>query len=111
MHDAAVRKAIELETRRQTHNIELIASENSVSRDVLEAVGSILTNKYAEDVYKRQVLVSGQYPGQTDCDSNAAGHGSDVLDVYREYAMLFYPAGRRGYAFDFVCGFWVYVAD
>lgn len=48
MHDAAVRKAIELETQRQTHNIELIASENYVSRDVLEAVGSILTNKYAE---------------------------------------------------------------
>ncbi len=32
MHDAAVRKAIELETQRQTHNIELIASENYVSR-------------------------------------------------------------------------------
>ena len=48
MHDAAVRKAIELETQRQTHNIELIASENYVSQDVLEAVGSILTNKYAE---------------------------------------------------------------
>ena len=39
---------IEEEQRRQNNNIELIASENFVSQGVLEAVGSILTNKYAE---------------------------------------------------------------
>ena len=63
MHDAAVRKAIELETQRQTHNIELIASENYVSRDVLEAVGSILTNKYAEGYPGRRY-----YGGCVDVD-------------------------------------------
>ena len=39
---------IELERQRQNHNIELIASENFPSKRVLDAAGSILTNKYAE---------------------------------------------------------------
>lgn len=48
MKDSAIQEAIQKEQKRQKNNIELIASENYVSRDVLEAVGSILTNKYAE---------------------------------------------------------------
>lgn len=48
MKDIAIQEAILKEKRRQKNNIELIASENYVSNDVLEAVGSILTNKYAE---------------------------------------------------------------
>lgn len=48
MKDIAIQEAILKEKRRQKNNIELIASENYVSSDVLEAVGSILTNKYAE---------------------------------------------------------------
>ena len=39
---------IELESQRQNHNVELIASENFPSKRVLNAAGSILTNKYAE---------------------------------------------------------------
>jgi len=39
---------IELERQRQSHNVELIASENFPSKRVLDAAGSILTNKYAE---------------------------------------------------------------
>ena len=39
---------IEEEKNRQTHGIELIASENFVSDQVMEAMGSVLTNKYAE---------------------------------------------------------------
>ena len=39
---------IELERQRQNHNVELIASENFPSKRVLDAAGSILTNKYAE---------------------------------------------------------------
>jgi glycine hydroxymethyltransferase len=46
--DLEVYKAIELEKERQKTHIELIASENFVSNAVLEATGSILTNKYAE---------------------------------------------------------------
>ncbi|MEQ1858571.1 MAG: ribose 5-phosphate isomerase B [Chthoniobacteraceae bacterium] len=46
--DPAVFAAIEAEKKRQFENIELIASENFVSRAVMEAQGSCLTNKYAE---------------------------------------------------------------
>jgi glycine hydroxymethyltransferase len=46
--DPAIHAAIRRETERQEYNLELIASENVVSEAVLEAQGSILTNKYAE---------------------------------------------------------------
>lgn len=46
--DPAVANAIRLETERQEYNLELIASENFVSEAVMEAQGSVLTNKYAE---------------------------------------------------------------
>lgn len=48
MKDQEVFKFIDLELKRQQENIELIASENIVSEQVLEAQGSVLTNKYAE---------------------------------------------------------------
>lgn len=48
LSDTAVAAAIGRELGRQQHQIELIASENIVSRDVLVAQGSVLTNKYAE---------------------------------------------------------------
>lgn len=46
--DIEVYEAIQNELRRQQNNLELIASENIVSRAVLEAQGSVMTNKYAE---------------------------------------------------------------
>jgi glycine hydroxymethyltransferase len=46
--DADVARAIAHEKRRQQDHLELIASENYVSQAVLEAQGSVLTNKYAE---------------------------------------------------------------
>lgn len=46
--DPEINRAIELETRRQQQTLELIASENVASKAVLEAQGSVLTNKYAE---------------------------------------------------------------
>ena len=45
---------IELEHRRQLEGIELIASENFASPNVMKAAGSILTNKYAEGLPKRR---------------------------------------------------------
>jgi len=47
-YDQEVFAACELELQRQQHNIELIASENIVSKAVLLAAGTVLTNKYAE---------------------------------------------------------------
>ncbi len=46
--DPDIYQAIQSEVRRQNENIELIASENFTSLSVLEAMGSVLTNKYAE---------------------------------------------------------------
>src|SRR3989475_10701937 len=51
--DPEIAKAVREEAQRQHRNLELIASENFVSEAVLEAVGSVLTNKYA-----------GGYPGR-----------------------------------------------
>lgn len=47
-HDSAIFDLIAAETQRQHDGLELIASENLVSKQVMDAVGSILTNKYAE---------------------------------------------------------------
>lgn len=52
--DRDIYDAIELEKKRQRENIELIASENFVSLAVLEAQGSIMTNKYAEGYPNRR---------------------------------------------------------
>lgn len=46
--DTVIFDLIERENQRQEHGLELIASENFVSKDVMEAMGSVLTNKYAE---------------------------------------------------------------
>lgn len=52
--DAAVADAVEHERLRQQENIELIASENFTSPAVMEAQGSVLTNKYAEGYPKKR---------------------------------------------------------
>ncbi len=48
MRDQQVFESVERELNRQRNNIELIASENFVSKEILELAGSVLTNKYAE---------------------------------------------------------------
>ncbi len=53
-NDPEIASAIELEGIRQQETINLIASENYVSQDVMEAQGSFLTNKYAEGYPKRR---------------------------------------------------------
>ena len=68
--DPEIAKAIEDETHRQNRNLELIASENFVSEAILNAVGSVLTNKYAEG-----------YPGRRYYG------GCEVVDVVEELAI------------------------
>src|SRR5690606_15236952 len=48
MRDQKIFDLIEREKNRQLHGLELIASENFVSEQVMEAMGSVMTNKYAE---------------------------------------------------------------
>jgi glycine hydroxymethyltransferase len=68
--DPALFKAMRGELNRQRHEVELIASENIVSRAVLEAQGSVLTNKYAEG-----------YPGRRYYG------GCEYVDVVEELAI------------------------
>lgn len=70
-----VLEMIEKEKERQENTIELIASENFVSENILKAVGSCLTNKYAEGYpYKRKSGNKGRYYG-----------GTFVVDEIEEY--------------------------
>ena len=69
--DPDLYKSIKLELERQQQHIELIASENIVSKAVLDAQGSVLTNKYAEG-----------YPGKRYYN------GCEHVDVAEELAIL-----------------------
>ena len=68
--DPDIAKALREEAQRQNRNLELIASENFVSEAVLEATGSVLTNKYAEG-----------YPGRRYYG------GCEVVDVVEDLAI------------------------
>jgi glycine hydroxymethyltransferase len=68
--DPDIAKALRDEAQRQHRNLELIASENFVSEAVLEALGSVMTNKYAEG-----------YPGRRYYG------GCEVVDVAEELAI------------------------
>ncbi|MBR5339984.1 MAG: serine hydroxymethyltransferase [Lachnospiraceae bacterium] len=61
LYDPEIAEAMEAELRRERNNIELIASENIVSPGVLAAMGSVLTNKYAEG------LPAHRYYGGCEC--------------------------------------------
>ena len=67
--DKILSKALRDEKKRQENNIELIASENYVSKDVLKLQGSILTNKYAEGYPGKRYYGGCQY---IDVFENAA---------------------------------------
>jgi glycine hydroxymethyltransferase len=78
--DEAVWEAVDLEARRQETQLELIASENHTSAEVMAAVGTVLTNKYAEG-----------YPGRRyygGCE-----HVDTVEDLARERAKELFGKG------------------
>ena len=82
MKDELIRKIIEQEEDRQRHNIELIASENYCSKDVMEAVGSCLTNKYAEGYPGRRY-----YGGCVNVDASETLAKERVCELFgAEYA-------------------------
>ena len=64
--DPEVAKALQLELKRQTEKLELIASENFVSRAVLEAQASIMTNKYAEGYPGKRYYGGCEYVDQVE---------------------------------------------
>ena len=64
--DTKVFEIIEKERQRQLHGIELIASENFVSEQVLEAMGSVMTNKYAEGYPGKRYYGGCQFVDETE---------------------------------------------
>ncbi|HZK25036.1 MAG TPA: serine hydroxymethyltransferase [Oscillospiraceae bacterium] len=64
--DAEIARVIALEKQRQQDHLELIASENYVSRAVLEAQGSVLTNKYAEGYPSRRYYGGCDYVDEAE---------------------------------------------
>ena len=77
--DEILLNSINREQQRQDNHIELIASENFVSKAVMEAVGSCLTNKYAEG-----------YPGKRYY--GGCQYVDEVEDIAREYAKTLFNA-------------------
>jgi glycine hydroxymethyltransferase len=66
MSDEAVRQLIDQETNRQRDGLELIPSENYVSRDVLDALGSVYTNKYSEGYPQRRYYGGQEFTDQLE---------------------------------------------
>lgn len=64
--DTAIFDIINKELKRQTNGLELIASENFVSKEVLEAMGSCLTNKYAEGYPGKRYYGGCQYVDESE---------------------------------------------
>lgn len=82
--DSDLYDIIKREENRQENNIELIASENFVSKPILEAAGSILTNKYAEGYPKKRYYGGCQYIDESEqlaIDRAKALFGSDHANV------------------------------
>ncbi len=77
MKDPQIKKLIALEQKRQQSVVNLIASENYVSQDVLEALGSELTNKYAEG-----------YPGKRYYGGNGVIDQVEQLAIDRALALF-----------------------
>lgn len=82
--DKVIAEAIEREFQRQNSNIELIASENFVSEAVMEAQGSVLTNKYAEGYPGRRYYGGCQFVDVTESiaiDRAKALFGAEHVNV------------------------------
>src|SRR5258706_12901595 len=64
--DPAIQDLVRREVERQEHGLELIASENFVSLAVLEAMGTALTNKYAEGLPGKRYYGGCEVVGQVE---------------------------------------------
>src|SRR3989338_1967659 len=88
MRDRDVYKIISEESKRQANTLNLIASENYVSSDVLEALGSVFTNKYAEG-YPR----AGYYAGGKNVD--------DIEELAKSRAMKLFRLSKAKWSLSF----------
>src|SRR3954468_17685771 len=82
--DPEIAQQIQNEIKRQHEGLEMIASENFVSRAVLEAAGSVFTNKYAEGYPGKRYYGGcewGDVVGQTAIDRAKALFGAEHVNV------------------------------
>ena len=82
MYKDEIFEYIQEEAKRQKEGIELIASENYVSEDVLKAMGSILTNKYSEGYPHKRYYGGNEYIDkiEEECIKRAKElFGADIL--------------------------------
>ena len=113
--DLEVYSAIKEETKRENENLELIASENFVSQAVLEAQGSVMTNKYAEGYPKARWYNGCQYVDVVEalaidrcrqlfgCEhANVQSHSGTSANMAVYFAML--KPGDTVLAMDLACG-------
>lgn len=101
MKNRYISGSIKAEEKRQKHNIELIASENFVSKDVLAAAGTILTNKYAEGYPEAESVENFQreFPDYVHTGNTGRYYGGcyavDRVELYARY--MFQKAFRTDY--------------
>lgn len=69
MQDSKISNLIKEEVNRQVDGIELIASENYVSSDVIECLGSVLTNKYSEGYPKKRYYKGNEYIDEIELEA------------------------------------------
>jgi glycine hydroxymethyltransferase len=113
--DKEIFNAILSETRRENSNIELIASENFVSEPILEAQGSVLTNKYAEGYPKARWYNGCEYVDEVETIAierakklfgaehvNVQPHSGTQANMVIYFAML--KPGDTVMAMDLACG-------
>ena len=79
--DPEIARIIESERLRQVNGLELIASENLVSRAVLEAMGSIMTNKYAEGYPGKRYYGGCEFHDQAENLAEVAQEVEEELEV------------------------------
>ena len=88
--DPAIADAIRAEYERQSDGLELIASENVVSEAVLCAMGSVLTNKYAEGYPAKRYYGGCQCVDIAENIAIERGKRGDYTDDYRALTKDFY---------------------
>ena len=98
--DAEIAAAIDRELDRQVNQIELIASENIVSADVLTAQGSVLTNKYAEGYPGRRYYGGCEFVDEVetlavDRAKKLFGAAQALADTLKKGSLDIVSGGRR----------------
>ena len=79
MKDTQLFESVERELNRQRNNIELIASENFVSEEVLQLAGSVLTNKYAEGYPAKRYYGGCQFVDEVQDKEFVKSMGQNML--------------------------------